>query len=83
MTEREIMCKKLSSYQFAVDDMQLYLDTHPYDADTVDKMNDLKAKLESVRVEFEKKYGPLTADANSKNRWSWVKAPWPWETEDD
>ena len=38
MTEREILMKKLASYQFMVDDLQLYLDTHPRDKATIDKM---------------------------------------------
>jgi spore coat protein JB len=82
MTEREIMIKKLSSYQFMIDDLQLYLDTHPNDEKTIEKMNETTAKYLPLRESFEKKYGALTASDTSKNRWSWVKAPWPWENEE-
>ena len=83
MTERDIMMKKLSSYSFMVDDLRLYLDTHPYDAQSVAKMNEYAKTLEELRGDFEKKYGPLTPDENSSNRWAWIKAPWPWENEED
>lgn len=83
MTEREIMMKKLASYQFMVDDLQLYLDTHPYDSQSVEKMNEYNKTLNEIREAFESKYGPLTADESKTNRWAWVKAPWPWENEED
>ena len=35
MTEREALLKKISTYQFAAYDLQLYLDTHPDDSDTL------------------------------------------------
>lgn len=83
MTEREIMTKKLSSYQFMLDDLQLYLDTHPNDEKTIDKMNEISAKYIPLRVKYEKQFGPLTSDETAKNLWSWIKSPWPWETEED
>ncbi len=83
MTEREILLKKISTYQFAVLDLQLFLDTHPNDTETVAKMKAFREKAEPLIEDFEKKYGPLTKNANSKNNWSWIKAPWPWESEED
>ena len=82
MTEREILLKKLSSYCFMADDLRLYLDTHPYDKDTIAKLNEYTEKANKLKAEFECKYGPMTASENDANRWKWIKAPWPWETED-
>ena len=31
LTEREILLKKISTYEFAALDLQIYLDTHPHD----------------------------------------------------
>lgn len=81
MTEREIMMKKLSSYHFMIDDLQLYLDTHPNDEKTIKKINEISAEYLPLKEKFEKLYGPLTANENSANRWRWIKAPWPWENE--
>jgi spore coat protein JB len=82
MTEREIMIKKLSSYQFAAADMKLYLDTHPNDSETIKKMNEYKEKSESLRETYESKYGPLTTNDTMKNKWKWINSPWPWENEE-
>lgn len=83
MTEREIMNKKLSAYQFMVQDLKLYLDTHPMDAETVKKLEEYTEKASKLKKEFEEKFGPLTSSQNNSNRWKWIKAPWPWETEED
>ena len=41
------------------------------------KMSD---KANELKDEFQAKYGPLTAAANTdENQWSWLNAPWPWE----
>ena len=82
MTEREIMIKNLSSYQFMIDDLQLYLDTHPNDEKTIEKLNETIKKLKPLKEKFESIYGPLTANENEQNRWCWIKAPWPWENEE-
>ena len=83
MTEREILMKKLSSYQFTVYDLKLYLDTHPYDFETVKKLSEYNDEAEKLRKIYEEKYGPLKAADNSANRWKWIKAPWPWENEEE
>lgn len=83
MTEREIMLKKLSSYQFMIDDLRLYLDTHSNDESAIKKIDELSAEYLPLKEKFEKKYGALTVNENSMNRWCWIKAPWPWENEVD
>ena len=83
MTDREALLKKISTYQFAVLDMQIYLDTHPGDAETLESIGVFKRKLAPLVEQYEKKYSPLTKNANEGNNWSWIKAPWPWECEED
>ncbi len=83
MTEREILLKKISTYQFAVFDLQLFLDTHPNDKKTLEKMNEYKNAVKPLIKEYEEKFGPLTKSMTSSNNWSWIMGPWPWETEED
>lgn len=83
MTEREILLKKISTYQFAALDLQLFLDTHKNDAKTLEKMKEYQKLAEPLIKEFEEKYGPLTKSANDRNNWQWIKAPWPWESEEE
>ncbi len=83
MSEREMLLNKLSTYQFAALDLQLYLNTHPGDKETIEKMNRFDKKADELVKQYEEKYGPLTKDATEGNNWSWIKAPWPWESEAD
>lgn len=83
MTEREILLKKISSYQFAAEDLKLYLDTHPRDVKTLAKLEEYKAILRPLVKQYEERYGPLRASANNTNKWKWVKDPWPWDCEED
>ncbi len=83
MTEREILLKKISTYQFAALDLQLFLDTHKNDKKTLEKMKEYRDAAKPLIKEYEEKFGPLTKSANNTNNWRWIKAPWPWESEDD
>lgn len=81
MTERDILLKKIGTYQFAVTDIDLYLNTHPGDSETLKKREEYRMKLNPLIEEFEAKFGPLTKCENGNNTWKWVKDPWPWDTE--
>ena len=83
MTKREALLKKISTYQFAALDLQLYLDTHPGDSDTIEKMNSYKAMAKPLIEQYEEEYGPLMKKSEPGNNWNWIKAPWPWENEED
>lgn len=83
MTEREILIKKISTYAFAVHDLQLFLDTHQNDKKTIVKMREYKDMLKPLVTEYEEKFGPLTKNMTSSNNWGWIKGPWPWENEED
>ena len=80
---REILLKKISTYEFAALDLQIYLDTHPHDTAMIQKMNGFKEKLKPLVEEYEEKFGPLKKSMTSTNMWSWIKGPWPWENEED
>ena len=82
MTERDILIKKISTYQFAIDDMRLYLDTHPMDMDTVSKAKEYSEKLKKLTETYEEKFGALFKGSGNSNRWSWIRSPWPWECEE-
>ena len=55
LTEREILLKKISTYEFAALDLQIYLDTHPHDTAMIQKMNGFKEKLKPLVEEYEEK----------------------------
>lgn len=80
MTKRQILLRKISTYSFAILDLQIFLDTHPNDQKTLAKVRQLKEILIPLREEFEQAYGPLRKSADTNN-WDWVNSPWPWELE--
>lgn len=65
---------------FAIDDVILYLDTHPEDKQAMEYYETYKKLRRQAVSEYTRLYGPLTKDdVNSCNYWAWVKDPWPWE----
>lgn len=83
MTKREMLLKKISTAQFAALDTQLFLDTHPGDTESMEKMRKYRNLAKSLIEEYEQKYGPLTKNGDDSNTWNWIKGPWPWESEED
>ena len=81
MTEREMMLKKIGMLKFALVDIDLFLDTHPGDSDMLKKRAEYERELMPLVESFEQRFGPLTKAESMTNTWSWVKDPWPWDTE--
>ncbi len=78
MSERERLMKRLSSYDFAVIELHIYLDTHPFDTAASAKLAEYETKAAELRQEYEKRFGPITATDITANRWAWISDPWPW-----
>ncbi len=83
MTERDILLKKIGTYKFAITDLNLFLNTHPNDTDTLMKVRAYEAEVAPLVKEYEERFGPLTKSDNTANTWSWVCDPWPWDKEGD
>lgn len=60
----------------------MFLDTHPNDKATMEKIKKYKELLEPLKKEYTEKFGPLVKQ-NETNNWSWIKGPWPWEEEEN
>lgn len=81
MTERDMLLKKIGTCKFAVTDIDLFLDTHPGDAEMLKKREEYVTRLQPLIKEYEEKFGPLTKCDSESNTWNWVKDPWSWDTE--
>ena len=81
MNEREMALKKIGMLKFALVDIDLFLDTHPGDTEVLRLRDEYERQLRPLEETFEKKFGPLTKSENDTNTWTWVKDPWPWDTE--
>ena len=81
MNERDMLLKKIGTYKFAITDIDIYLDTHPADAEMLALRSKYQEELKPLVEKYEAQFGPLTKRENQTNTWSWVKNPWPWDME--
>lgn len=80
MTERNALMRKIQEFGFAAYEWNLYLDTHPGDADAIAQFKKMSEACKCLTKEYEEKYGPITAEGvNDDNCWSWIEEPWPWQ----
>lgn len=80
MNRRELF-EYINQISFAVDDVKLFLDTHPENQKALDYFQKYKEKRIEALKEYAEVYGPLTVDTVSGNSdcWSWINEPWPWQ----
>lgn len=71
---------KIYEVSFAMDDVTLYLDTHPCDQDAIAYYQYVSNLRKEAMEVYETSCGPLMIDqVTSCDYWSWVEDPWPWE----
>ena len=70
----------LMAIWFMINEMNIYLDTHPEDEEALTLLNDAIQKYDDLKVEFSMKYYPLclTIGDYSKKPFKWINK-WPWE----
>ncbi len=70
----------INEVSFALDDVSLYLDTHPDDKEALEYYHKYKSQRKQAISEYEKCYGPITRyNVESTDKWTWICEPWPWE----
>ena len=77
MNKEEKLLRQLSSVQFALWELHLYLDTHPSDMEAMRLHEQYEKKLKTLKEDYEPEYGPLTACVGEGVEW--LKNPWPWD----
>lgn len=70
---------QLMSIDFALEELGLYLDTHPGDMEALKLHNALVVMSREATKTLEKERGPLTQHTEMDGRYTWVNSPWPWE----
>ena len=80
MTEQQNMMRRLQVQSFVLDDIRLYLDTHPDDKKALEWYHKYRKLKEQTEKEYVDRFGPLNSfQVDSDTRWTWVDTPWPWE----
>lgn len=73
--------ENLMALQFAIVELNLFLDTHPESEQALQDYNRLVEQFDERQRMYIEKYGPLVNFGFGKSRfpWQWVNAPWPWD----
>jgi spore coat protein JB len=75
------LLEQLQAIDFVLIELNLYLDTHPHDAQAIEQYNDQAEQRWAIAQEFEALYGPLIHFGHSYSGypWQWNNVPWPWQ----
>lgn len=78
--ENEQLLQKVYLYGFAVDDVLLFLDTHPDDCEARAYFQRMRDAYQEARADYVQNVRPLAVtDVNADSYWTWAEGPWPWE----
>lgn len=82
--EQHDLLLEICRISFALDDLTLYLDTHPECENGYNFFSELAKKRQDLLGEYAQKYEPLTKDCitkadEKKSYFSWIDGPLPWE----
>ena len=82
MSRKELL-HHIGKISFTMDDLRIFLDTHPDCGDALKRFNKLAEERTKLVCKFEEHYGPMNFYNNNvcDKNWRWVDAPWPWEGE--
>lgn len=71
---------QLRALDFAIQELGLYLDTHPYDAEAFALFREYVAMAKTAKAAYVEQHGPLVqADAAKDGSYTWGNGPWPWQ----
>jgi spore coat protein JB len=70
----------ITATSFVMDELRLFLDTHPTDREALDYWDRVqRVRMEAVH-EYTKCYGPIESyHVDNDGKWAWTEGPWPWE----
>lgn len=83
MTDREMLLRRISSLDFTIVELHLYLDTHPKAVDVKRKIAEYEEKSRELISKYEKKYGSIVSGQSHGNGWDWIANPWPWDNSEE
>ena len=75
---RREMLQKIRCLEFAINELALYLDTHPDDQKALCLHRKYCKEVKELKDKYQKVFGPLTINFPC-NKWRWLEEPWPWE----
>lgn len=80
--DRKRLMQIINQASFAMDDVKLFLDTHPNCTEALEYYQKMQKMRQQAWKEYTMNFGPLSAyDVYVRKSWDWNNAPLPWESE--
>lgn len=81
MTDRYTLKHRIHALDFALLELNLFLDTHPHNEAALCKRREYQAMRAAFVEQYEQEFGPyiVTAKHVQGDRWCWNDSPWPWD----
>lgn len=78
--DREKLMQVITKASFAMDDVKLFLDTHPNCQEALEYYHKAKEIRDRAWEKYTEEFGPLSSyQVESCDSWDWNKGPMPWE----
>lgn len=79
-SEKDALLNQWQQYNFAVVELNLYLDTYPNDVNALKLLNNYNNILKQITKKYESLYGPICiTDVGGASNYDWLNGDWPWE----
>lgn len=87
LNPREKMLQEIQEVSFVLDDLRLFMDTHPQDKNGLELMKTMLKKRKELLITFALQFYPLTMDCMAdiyeayptSECYCWQEGPMPWE----
>ena len=81
MNDQAKMLTDIDSLEFALIDLNLYLDVYPDDKNAIELFNKYRNEHNQLLYTYQNESGPILLNSDSLNNmpWMWDNRPWPWE----
>ena len=80
--DKKTLFQKIHECEFMMIDLGLYLDTHPDDTEAIEYYSQMRDEFLKMMDYYAENFGPLNYfNIESKNYWTWVSTPMPWEVQ--
>lgn len=75
------LLNELQAVDFVLVELNLYLDTHPDDAQALSQFGQFQRRKRILMQQYETNFGQIQEYGNSPagQQWSWNDSPWPWQ----
>ena len=77
--DKEALMRQIMEAGFAMDDVVLFLDTHPENQDALRYYQAVRDMRNQAIAAYECQFGPLRYADVTSSSWDWVTEKWPWE----